>query len=52
MDGECGKSPVSVHECEGGFWLFVDAVVNGDHMRLRSNAVAVNMFICCCYDAI
>ena len=52
MDGECGKSSASVHECEGRSWFFVDAVISGDHLRLRSNAVAVNMLICCCNDAI
>ena len=48
MDGECGKSPVHVHECEGRFWFYVDAVVSADHLRLRSNEEAVNMLICRC----
>ena len=52
VDGECGKSPASVHECKGRSWFFVDAAVSADHLRLRNNALAVNMFICCCNDAI
>ena len=47
-----GAGCCGVHKCEDRSWFFVDAVVSGDLLRLRSNAVAVNLFIFCCDGAI